>query len=80
MQYICTDIINESLNIRSDNMFERQNIQKRIRFLQRSLVQLSFTTNINRSQIYTNLIESLDRAQRLLIESKKLESKMYNVK
>jgi hypothetical protein len=61
-------------------MFERQNIQKRIRFLQRSLVQLSFTSNKNRSQIYTSLIQSLHKAQCLLLENKKLESNMFNTK
>ena len=80
MKYICTELVNESIEFRGVNMIERQNIQKRIRFLQRSLVQLSFTSNKNRSQIYSSLIQSLEKAQFLLLKNKKLERNILNAK
>jgi hypothetical protein len=76
MKYICTDLTLNSIQLRGIHMFERKNIQKRIWFLQRSLVQLSFTSDKNRPQLYLSLIKSLHKAQRLLIENKKLETSL----
>lgn len=51
-------------------MTDKQSIQKRIRFLQRSLVQISFGTIKDRPKLYKSLLKSLNKAQKLLIENK----------
>ena len=65
-----TDVI--SLNNWGNNMQEIKNIQKRIRFLQYSLVQLSFASDKNRPQLYTDLMQSLKKARKALVENKQL--------
>jgi len=69
-----------SIEMKGNNMFERKSIQKRIKFLQHSLIQLSFSSDKNRPQIYISLINSLEKAQRLLLENKKLERNLINAK
>ena len=78
MKYICTEILIDSVELKGINMFERKNIQKRIRFLQHSLVQLSFTSDENRPQLYMSLMNSLHKAQQLLHNNKKLERNLLN--
>jgi hypothetical protein len=60
----------KSMNYQENNMQEIQNIQKKIRFLQISLVQLSFASNKNRPQLYTDLMISLKKARKALVENK----------
>lgn len=69
-----------SIEMKGSNMFERNSIQKRIKFLQHCLIQLSFSSDKNRPQIYISLINSLEKAQRLLLENKKLERNLINAK
>lgn len=75
VKYICTELLINSIELKGNNMFERKSIQKRIRFLQHSLIQLSFTSDKNRPQLYISLMNSLYKAQRLLLENKNLEKK-----
>jgi len=57
---------------------DRKAIQKRIRFLQRSLVQISFGAEKDRPQLYSSLMKSLHMAQKSLLENKQHSREIQN--
>lgn len=70
-----------SINETSIIMQDRRKIKQRINFLQRSLVQLSFlntrdTVNLERPELYKNLIYSLNKAQKLLKENSLIQQNL----
>lgn len=54
---------------------EQQMIKKRIRFLQQSLVQISFAAELNRPELYNKILETLHAAQLLLLKNKEIQLK-----
>jgi phage gpG-like protein len=71
-----TDAVINRIKQRGVIMNERQTIQKRIRFLQRSLVQMSFGVDKDRPALYSSLMRSLHLAQKSLLENRKIERNM----
>ena len=49
---------------------ERKEIQKKIRFLQRSMVQVSLGAHPDRPELYKSLRRSLEKARQQLLENK----------
>jgi hypothetical protein len=54
---------------------EQQMIKKRIRFLQQSLIKISFASEKNRPELYAKILETLHSAQLLLIKNKEIQLK-----
>jgi len=57
-------------------MAKKEELQKKARYLQRLLVQLSFTKKNERPKLYSNTLKSLKIVQRQLINLKQ-ENKVY---
>lgn len=74
MNYKATKTAVELFDNCESKRLQIQNIQKRIRFLQHSLVQLSFAPGVNRPHIYANLIKSLQESRNLLLKFKQQSS------
>lgn len=60
---------------------DRVNIKKRINFLQKNLIQLSFYNkvkfeSVDRSEFYKSLLHSLQTSKRLLKENKRIQSNL----
>ncbi len=51
-------------------MQSKEELQKRIRFLQRTLIQMSFGSRQKRPELYTSVMNSLHIAQKSLIKNK----------
>jgi len=54
---------------------EQQMIKKRIRFLQQSLIRISFASEKNRPELYLKILETLHSAQLLLVKNKEIQLK-----
>jgi hypothetical protein len=57
-------------------MAKKEELQKKARYLQRLLVQLSFMTKNERPTLYSNTLNSLKKVQKQLIDLKQ-ENKVY---
>ncbi len=53
-------------------MAKKEDLQKRVRYLQRLLVQLSFTTKNERTALYLSTLKSLKDVQAQLINLKQV--------
>ena len=53
-------------------MAKKEELQKKARYLQRLLVQLSFTTKNERTALYSSTLESLKDVQTQLIDLKQV--------
>lgn len=56
---------------------EQQLIKKRIRFLQQSLIKISFAAEKNRPELYIKILETLHSAQLLLNKNKEIQQKEF---